>query len=268
MKKIIPVFLSLLLIFSSLSGCTVKEDRSNCPCRLIVDMSEVKNTACNDILVSVFVNKGIVRNEKFFAGDIPDTFAIAVPKKEIFVGCFSACDYLSEDVYVSGCTSDILSIPEGNDCPEVWMFCDAMYISSESVEYKMKLHKNYCKLNIKLRVEGENYPFLFGIEGTVAGYGAFGKPKTGLFSVRKRAGKDGFVVINLPRQYDNSLKLSIIDGLDVIREFAIGEYIAESGYDWQNEDLRDVDMELDFSKTTISLKIDKWSRVVPIDIII
>lgn len=64
------------------------------------------------------------------------------------------------------------------------------------------------------------------------------------------------------------MKLSIIDGLDVIREFAIGEYIAESGYDWQDEDLRDVDMELDFSKTSISLKIDKWSKIVPIDIII
>ena len=38
-----------------------------------------------------------------------------------------------------------------------------------------------------------------------------------------------------------------------------GEYIVESGYDWSKEDLEDVDVEIDYASSSITVDVADWS---------
>lgn len=268
MNNIIHVLFALLLITNSLSGCTVKEDRNNCPCRLVIRLDGVKDIREKGLLLSLASEDGYIIDRLFTNGHIPDSCVLMVPKRKLYLGSFSPPSCVSEDVFSEGCAADILTLALGEECPEIWMDCGDVDARDEVKTHTLALHKSYCRLNIRISLEGKAYPFLLKIDGVVSGYGAFGVPKDGPFSVRMRAGKDGLFSVSLPRQKDNSLRLNVIDGTDLVRSFAIGEYIAESGYDWQAEDLKDIDMVLDLSKTTITLKIDMWSKTIPLDILI
>ena len=63
-----------------------------------------------------------------------------------------------------------------------------------------------------------------------------------------------------PRQKDNSLRLEGIEDGNLLRVFALGEIIAASGYDWTTENLRDVTVEIDYSKTDVIFTIEGWKQ--------
>lgn len=54
----------------------------------------------------------------------------------------------------------------------------------------------------------------------------------------------------------------------MLREFALGEYIIESGYDWSAPDLADIEIEVDYSKTDVVFKVEDWEKTVSFDVII
>lgn len=268
MKNIVRVLFALLLLNSALSGCSVKEDRDDCPCRLVLDLSDIKSGLPGEVFLSLCSDFGYIYSRLFPQDNIPDTCVINVPKGEVFIGCFSPASSISDRVRKNGCTSEIVAIEKGGECPEILMYCTSLKAAGESEHHKVELHKNYCRLNIEMKIQGEEYPFLLRIDGNISGYGALGKPVPGDFSVRKRAAADGRFSICVPRQTDGSLCLSILEGDDMLRKFALGEYIIESGYDWNSPDLKDIDMELDFSKTDLHIKIDLWTTTVPLNILI
>ena len=78
---------------------------------------------------------------------------------------------------------------------------------------------------------------------------------------------DGAGSVCLPRQRDGSLSLRILfpDSGD-IRSFPLGEYILQSGYDWNAADLEDIDVEVDFSLTGVSFTIDAWKKTLYFEI--
>ena len=64
------------------------------------------------------------------------------------------------------------------------------------------------------------------------------------------------------------MMLEIDDGGGVIKRFALGTYIASIGYDWTAPDLRDIDIELDFAMTRISLVVSGWDNEYEFDVVI
>ena len=74
--------------------------------------------------------------------------------------------------------------------------------------------------------------------------------------------------VRIPRQSDASLILSITENEDVLREFALGEYIIKSGYDWTAEDLEDVEVVVDYTKVDVTFRVNDWQDTVSFDVII
>ena len=72
----------------------------------------------------------------------------------------------------------------------------------------------------------------------------------------------------VPRQMDDSMMLEIRDDPDVLRSFAVGEFIAESGYDWSRPDLEDIEMEIDYSRTGVTFNVSDWKRTISFDVVI
>ena len=150
-----------------------------------------------------------------------------------------------------------------------------MYHSSLSVSPfgeeaggKVVMHKDYCRIGIRMLSVSEDYPFRLSVEGNVGGIGTDRSPLQGRFSYSFVSLDDGIGCVNVPRQYDDSLVLLVKDGNRVLREFALGEYIAESGYDWAAEDLEDIEVSIDYAHSLIIVDVAGWSEAFEYDVVI
>ena len=75
----------------------------------------------------------------------------------------------------------------------------------------------------------------------------------------------GYVAV-LPRQVDASLVLEIDDGKGNSKVFALGQYMIASGYDWNEPDLEDVTVTLDYALTELRLVVNGWESVYRYDV--
>lgn len=105
------------------------------------------------------------------------------------------------------------------------------------------------------------------LEGNVSGYSMDGTPEEGVFYSFSSASSGGLCHLRIPRQVDGSLLLEI-DFLDTgeVRTFPVGEYILESGYDWSAPDLEDIEVEMDFSRSSLTFTVSKWKKTLSYEI--
>lgn len=234
-----------------LAGCSVLEDRTQCPCHLVLEFSDEANHCADSI--SVALQSGAYSS--FFVVSSEDygvPVKVDVPSRtELNV---SALDASSSDSGNDGC----LTISEGEQCPQAYMFTSRCDISAEDAFVYVKLHKNYCGISVSFSSPA---PDLYDmvVSGNVCGYSSDGIPLPGRFIYSPSFDENSMSFFCIPRQIDGSLKLGIRYGEGPVRYFALGNYILESGYDWNKEDLDDIVVCIDYAATEIRITVDDWS---------
>ena len=252
------LYLFSLSIALGLSGC-IKEDRRNCPCRLVLDFTDVDTAVVPSVDMTIMSSSGFAFTE-FLTDDRFDDYSVAVPRTELQLFLWAGADHcLNVDKSVT--------IPLGEDCPRIFMHKSVFVAAGEKVEEKVVLKKNHCVITICF-TGGYDDVFEMTITGKVNGYSRDRMPSVGEFSCRAVPDDSGTCVVTVPRQLDSSLALEIDDGTEALKVFPIGQYIAETGYDWKDEDLDDITMTLDYSLTDVSLEICDWDNEQIYDIII
>lgn len=252
--KAFSLFFCLLLSV----GC-VKENREECPCRLILDLSNVDSTRIDIVNITLTANSGFV-----YKGSRPvpsDEDVILVPRGDVFLNVSYNDDGMM--------TSSGLKIPEGHDCPPVYM-CSSLVSTSgcEFVRKSVKMMKNHCVMTIYLEDDETDFPFDIIVKGNVCGYDSSGVPMKGRFSCAPiMLAEDKFTAI-LPRQMDASLVLEVNDGSETLKNFALGEYVKACGYDWSEDDLKDISVRIDYARTKVVVEVKDWSEVCEFDIVI
>lgn len=239
-------------------GCSVKEVRDECPCRLILDFSQVDTLSVTEALI-------------YAADELGAIYGGHVPAKE-FMPEYQM-DVMRSMLHLNVCSGDGglyrpdkgLVIPYGDACPEIWMYSTALEAASESVRDTIKLRKNHCVLTLVM--EKDDSP-VYGlcVKGNVSGYGMDGSPVKGLFScVPEEAGERKYRTV-IPRQTDSSLILEVDDGTEILKSIALGELISAGGYDWTSLDLEDLTVHIDWAFTDIVITVRgwNWSRVYEI----
>lgn len=250
LTRMISAIVSLLLI----SSCSIKEDRNSCPCLLILDFSENQSgdIASADMVITdadSFVWKDMVD-----LASVGNGYSVYVPRSLIHLRLWGGTDGLESD--------EGLVIPFGMPCPEVYMYDADLILEDEINVAKVRLRKNHCVVDI-VGEDGGVLPFEMKVTGCVSGYDAVGKPAEGDFE----CGLDDDCRVVLPRQSDDSLLLHVSsDGTDD-RIFALGQYLASSGYDWNSPDLEDVTVTLDYALTEIRITVEGWEGVYVYDMV-
>ena len=256
-KLALWTFSLLLCVLSCV--CCIKEEREECPCRLIVDLSDVDSAdvASVDVLLASCSDFSYVGER--MADSYGSDEVILVPRDELFLNVCYGDEGLMD---VGG-----LRIPLGEACPPVYLYSSVIDASgSEFVRHQVRMHKCHCVM--KIYVEGEDFPFEMHVKGGVCGYDAAGYPLPGDFTCSPDdIGESTFSVI-LPRQTDASLLLQINDGTGVVKTFALGEYIKACGYDWTDYDLKDLTVGIDYARTQIVIAVQGWDEVYEFDIVI
>lgn len=298
------VLLSVLQPFFTCPGCSVKEDRDLCPCTLVLEFPREDAERLHDGVTvcmrgysdDVFSLCDTLLASRAASSGGPDivsgkwSYRYLVPKGDIDLAVAYSADGLAGELNSSG---RWIEIDEGRPCPSIWTCCEKVSARADRVTVPVRLHKNFCRIDIQVRdVDGEEFPFKLRVRGNVNGYGLDGKPARGAFlcdaerSETESAGSgtesDGDdsgtasestgyghgYAVTVPRQTDDSLTLEIVTDDGVAKSFAIGNYIASSGYDWTSADLKDICLEIDYARTVISFTIDKWTHSEQFEVVI
>lgn len=252
----IPLFLVLLLLCS----CTVLEDRADCPCHLHMDFSDpanlVSDTLCVRLSSGAFSKTILLPSEKYSEGLI-----VTVPGH-------SGVNLTVFDNESRRYGSDgEIRIPVGEQCPHSYLFASFCDTSGPEAEAYVRVRKNYCGLSITFNSgDADNYEMK--ISGNVCGFGRDALPLSGAFSVAPAFDGSSVGSTRIPRQIDNSLVLSVTSDSGATRNFALGSYIVESGYDWTKADLDDIAVTIDYAATSVSISVGKWEKDISCEVLI
>ncbi|MCM1176402.1 MAG: hypothetical protein NC115_10780 [Bacteroidales bacterium] len=257
----------MLCMLSALSfaSCSVKEDRTVCPCVLILDFCKVDKGLLNSLDLSVMGQGGILCQDVVQSEFYGEEYRTTVPKGSAMLNVYSFLEGNGYGMLDTG--NAVLEIPAGCECPPVYMYSVMIDTGKEMHREEVVPGKNFCRLSIEMVSEGP-CPFILEINGNVDGYGCDGLPKEGMFSFVPYTDVNGCSTVNIPRQKDCSLRLRICDEDGVVKDFAVGEYIVEMGYDWTRKDLEDVGIIIDYARTDVTFIVDDWEKTVSFDVII
>lgn len=245
--------LVLLLLFLLLFSCSVLEDRTDCPSRLHLDLSDSANMGCDSLVLMVnspaFSKREVVGKDEYVRD-----YVIDVPcRNGVYL---NVVDYAVSE-YDSG---GVFRIPQGEECPEVYMYSAWCDTSEEDVSDYVRLRKNYCGVSLHFTSENADL-YDMCVYGEICGYSIGGDPEKGKFAFKPDFPDGAFCYFRLPRQMDASLRMGILSADGSERCFALGNYIEESGYDWTKEDLDDIVINVNYARTKVSISIDGWKTI-------
>ena len=245
LRVLVPVVL--------LAGCSVKEDRSACPCTLVLDFSDLPVTP---VMLSV-EGEGCSVLQIVHADTL---MTLSVPRTDLSVSV------------TGGALPDAASsvrIPFGEEAPPLYLYHASVSSAAEQVVLPVYLRKQFCQLTLAFTgPPGYGPPFEVEVEGFVDGWARDGSPLDGPFSYRLLPGGDGMAMIRLPRQRDDSLLMHIVFSDQVVRTFALGNFMAAASYDWSAADLEDLTLNVDVSVTSVTISTDAWTATEEIELFI
>ena len=257
-RRLVPVLLLIVSLFS----CSVKEDRSGCPSVLTVDLREANKKVPPGFLpfrISVYHSGDLLCD----AVTDSSFWQCSVPREDLLVRVAAIKDYNPEKNNLL--TESGLLIPDGNDCPSIYWSLYQVGDPGEAETIVPLPRKDFCRLSVSfIGVPPGAIPYDVKFVGNICGYDANMNPLPGQFSFTCREE----CIVRLPRQKDASLRMDILSGGTTVRSFAIGHYIESCGYDWTTEDLEDLDMEINFAATTITLRSAMWTVVSYFEVMI
>lgn len=258
-SALLPLAALLLALCLLTVSCSVKEDRSHCPCHLLLDVSGVSATLFDSLDVTLDEKNGHILRFPIFpasAGDGPVTVDVRKGHPTLNV-----CAVENGAVWLTA-PGDIMRIPPGEQCPPLYLHSALLNTERETCVERIILHKNFCTLHILM--EGNDpsqaYPFSLQVCGNVNGYDAEGQPLSGFFSPFAFPTPDGRCTVRVPRQKDDTLELLMCEGTSPLATFALGAYLKAGGYDWRAPDLADVSVRIDCARLSLQIKIEKWSE--------
>ena len=280
-----------------LSSCSVKEDRSGCPCWMTVDLSKVaesrwksperqSSTEYQMVTKSLESRQHIAESvvlrlrgnsdedEVDYAFKMTETvntevgaLEYEVPRGSVGVSVIGMPDRVGHDG-IAGNDGDEIRIPVGEQMDSLYGFFRMFYTRCESVLCDVELHKEFCTVSFTLGDDGYISPYDLEVWGNVAGVSPWDlMPLEGDFRFAPSQ-EDGVYRVRVPRQVDNSLELVMLEDSEIVDRLPLGEYIARSGYDWTAEDLADVNVALDLEMQQVMITVSGWDGVVVMDIVI
>ena len=239
-------------------SCSVKEDRKMCPCRLVLDMAEVDTSVVKYAEIVVTAADGYGFRDTLRVEDFEKGYVAKVPCGDVGVGVYCGASGNVDD-------QGNLLIAYGDECPQVYMHSSHLVAQGETCVESVAMRKNHCIMTIQVQSEKE-FPFRLEARGGVDGYEPGGKPSDGDFMYAMGTDENGSCRLVLPRQKDNSLVLEVHDDSQTLKSFALGEYVAASGYDWDEDDLKDISVSLDYALTKVVIAVADWEEEYVFDI--
>lgn len=243
-------------------GCGVKEDRSECPCRLKLDMTHMQMDSGDSLLLMIDTESSRIYSEYIGSDSLSKDYVVDVPR--VSLGLMAWCG--GEGMI----GREGLVIPVGRSCPRVYTYVSQVNADAESVCDTLIMRKNHCVLSIGFKYASSN-DFKLTVKGNICGYDERGILLEGEFiasAVRMDSIEQDISQIILPRQNGGELYLIVDGGDELVKTFPLSDYISATGYDWTRPDLEDIRLIIDIVSTNVCLSVSGWDEEFFFDVVI
>lgn len=245
--------IAALLLLAGTLGCSVKEDRTPCPCYLQVSFTDPESKG--PVLL-----QGWGRMTSFLEQvrieDCRPYWSRAVDKGLMTV---SACKGIRQ----STTEGARLTIPAGRQADSLYAFSRQVDATGDFAPVPVTLHKQFATVFLDIRKTAGNLPdYRFSVTGNTCGTDLQAlAPLPGAFHFEPTAREgDTLVFFRLPRQADDSLSLTIRYGDAAPSLFPLGELIRDTGYSWKTEDLQDIYVSIDLTRGKVFVVTGDWEN--------
>lgn len=245
--------LSILAVALALSSCSVKEDRSWCPCWLEVFCEDVPSGGLSLGLRSVPMN--ISRNVS--DNDFSPSYQCRVPRTDVRV---FACE-LKPGVAFEGGT---YCIAEGAQCDSIYACSSLVDCDCEHASDTIRMRKQFATVVLRLSESpGLEFPYRVLVRGSVSGMDLSRlEPEGGLFLFSPVIQDGSHASFRLPRQNpQDELKLDLYQENDFVCSLDLDAEMLAAGYDWLADDLEDISVNLSASVVDVDISVNLWTEV-------
>lgn len=242
-----------------MSSCSIKEDRTLCPCRLSTDFDEIiSDGEYASALVSVYSALGRrIYREEINIRDYEGTgLEVAVPREAVNVtAVFGDADERSR--------FDGITAAEGVEVDPIFAWKTDVLCEGETMRLKASVHKQFCRLFVSIEAgdaASGNDPWDIRLTALTRGVDLVTlKPAGGEYRVAVRHNPaSGTYNVRVPRQGDYDMVLELYEGDAELTAIDVGSYMWQCGYDWGKEDLDDVYVTINRSEMSVDMKLVPW----------
>ena len=240
------------VISLSVCSCSVKEDRSVCPCRVEVfpdprplgpvDLT-FRDEASGEDIVS-YQDRSPIAGCLLYEGEVPRS----VLRLSVHCGLRRCLTKGSFIIAGSGCQMDSVYVYE--------TLLDAR--GAETLRDTVRFCKQFATLSLQAASEDFRDHFSFRVRGRCCGVNLYSPRQAvpGEFSCSFAS------EVRLPRQEGGELLLDIVSAQDsaVAATLPLESYLESSGYDWSALSLEDISMEIDFSRSEVTVCVNDWEE--------
>ena len=250
------------VILSLFPGCSVKEDRIECPVYVTVLTDEFVRLGMNEGLVSFSGKRVIDREDVSFLSILRSGYRQACPREYARAAVFSGAEnyILVENTMrvLPGCQAGLL-----------WAYGESFSAQSDEYVIDATPHKQYCLVQFLFEdaaTPPSDYPWRFRIKAACSGMDIYTlEPLEGDYSACVGPNALGAWYGVIPRQKSNDLLLEVYLPDSDREETGRVEYVIDLGarfealgYDWTATDLRDITVKVGFASADITVSIQDW----------
>ena len=257
----------LTLLLALLSACTVKEDRSACPCLLTVDLSNTLDAGITppslwdrDLNLFLFPESGEeVRQVIRYEEAVPE-YVFRVAKGDVGVSGVLGL----ESGIVEG---TVLSVPEGRQADGVYVSSDRVPCFGEEARTVLEMYKQFVNVEVfgldSLGRRMEVTAACSGLDLLTC------EALPGRFRCPLVCDADGVCRFRLPRQTGNDILILLYDEAGRLdNRIPLGLYLEEIHYDWSAPSLTDVTLYIDRVMASVSISVSGWTYTIEFPYII
>lgn len=250
-----------LALSAILCSCSVKEDRSGCPCYVCLSVDDFIRAGFSEATVAFSQGADSFREDMRLAEYAGGVYEKAFPRRTARLSVLAGMN----DSMVSGNT---LTVPYGLEADPIWMFCGTLDCAGDEEHVRAVPYKQYCNLTIVLAglPVGTGYDCdlkLHASDGAMDIY--TGTPLAVEYCATARKGADGVFSVRIPRQSGDEIFLEISGWVSPEGETMAGSMVdlgrefRESGYDWTRKSLSDASAVVDYAGASVSLSVEDWN---------
>ena len=264
-------FLPVLALLAAAAACSVKEDRTDCPCLLQVDLQHIlssepfRNMTSGMVSIDCICQGNYIASDAFMLPSCPSIMEKTVPRSGVqLIGTL-----LPEPRRI---TEGKAFIALGHQADSLYACRAVVDTRGEEARVELDLYKQFSTVYISVietDTEGKAIAgaapddLHFQAVGTVAGFDACSMESLeGTFSYElKERSAQGELTFRMPRQKDAGIILKV-KGREGFSEEGItvpmGLYLERAGYDFDAPWLEDIHLLVNISPTDITVSVLDW----------
>ena len=239
------------------TSCSVKEIRDECPVYVRVLTDRFAQQGLQDGTVSFSADQLLIQDDINFLSYLREGYEQACPRAYARAAVLSGVDN-------SRLSEDRIFVPPGRQADLLWAFGTSFSAEEDSYVLDAVPHKQYCLIKFLFDdspTAPADYPWRFRLLADCSGMNIYTlEPVEGTY---RTAVGEWYGV--LPRQKRNNMLLEVFlpeadDASEGRTDYVVdlGQAFAKQGYDWQEEDLKDIAVKVGFSEVGIRLIVQDW----------